>query len=468
MSQGHEQNNPLVKPNFEALGSEALDAAGLTYQSTEAQTAPTELDALRTLLSASETMGGNFEITPVSDVGYIVRLPAHNAVPGNDWVLFDQDDTLIAYSGAKSVRQKNFEDYAESTRLTLDKAQSKILLDVTDRFSRWQDGDAVMYHLDAHKLALGWATSVLRASPPEDIDAALQSVKLQLESITAQSNDPQASANEVKPFYFDSGKLVSNIETPSENLDGVFAAMIEPPSYDDVLEVLGTLANGESPDMSVNVGIYTYGEPAFQLTKVVKLIEAQAREDKDLPISQIWLTKASKGVFINELVSQLAIEQAETESPQAGRDDALKTELFDETPHVIMLVDDSPKELDGFSGSSKAIFAKTGTHLARMRLIKSDTKSESSDWGLAGHKLHLNTGVGLYDSRPDDSGSLPATIYQYLTSNLSWTISKRFGHSVRPEPALAKRLNKRVESYAKKAEGADFAGGMLLVELDEG
>jgi hypothetical protein len=433
MSQDHEQNNPVVKPNLEALG-------GFAYEAAESQAVPSESDELKSMLISSEIIGEGFEVTPVSDVGYVIRLPEQEAIPGNDWVLFDQDDTLIAYSDAKSVRQKNFEDYAKTTGLALDKDQCKTLLSVTDKFSRWQDGDAVMYHLDAHKMALGWATSVLRATPDDQVEATLEAIKLQL-----QTEDHS----------------IPSTETSNEDLEDVFSAMVEPPSYDDVLEAVTTLANSGTPETDVNIGIYTYGEPKFQLTKVIKLMEAQARKGKPLPVSQIWLTKASKGIFIDQLVEQLEAEPA---------DNTLKTELFDEAPHVIMLVDDSDKQLDGFSNSNRTIFPKTGTRLARMRLVKSGTKAESSDWGLAGHPLFMNAAVGAHDSRSKDSGLLSANIYKFLTGTLSIAINKRLEAEGQrtAEPALAKRLNARIQTYAEKARaGADFSGGMYLVKLAE-
>ncbi len=460
--QEHNHVTPEAQSTAAFVGAETMLLAGVEQVPTEIESISAEQSELRKMMEASEVLG-QYELIEVGDAGYVIDLKKTPAIVGNDWVMFDQDDTLIAYSGAKSVRQQNFEQYAESTGLDISQEQSKTLLAITDSFSRWQGGEAVMYHLDAHKLALGWATSVLRNSTPEEVDATIQSVKHELDLITAHANQATDSPESDAPFHFDNEKLVSDFMDYDDNLDSVFDAMVEPPSYDDVLDSLRALAGNEDPDTQVNVGIYTYGEPSFQLKKIIKLMEAQAKLGKDLPVSQIWLTKASKGVFIDELVRTISSEPS-----QSGHADTLREELFDPTPHVIMLVDDSPKELDGFSGSNQAIFAATGTRLARMRLIKSDTKAESSNWGLSGHQLHLNTGVGLYDARSEESGSLNATIYKYLTSNLSWAVSKRFETSTLPEPTVAQRLNKRVEFYAKNAEGADFAGGMLKVKLDDG
>ncbi|MBW3538203.1 hypothetical protein KY386_01785 [Candidatus Parcubacteria bacterium] len=108
-------------------------------------------------------------------------------------------------------------------------------------------------------------------------------------------------------------------------------------------------------------------------------------------------------------------------------------------PHTLLLVDDSPKELDIFS-HSKALLANSQTTFAVLRSIREETKAEAHQWGRSGHHAYQNIGKGIFDASGKSSESkLSDDIYVYLLNNLSWLLSQR-ADAIANDTALAEKL----------------------------
>lgn len=331
-----------------------------------------EQGRLAALLDSSEAITQGYDITPVGDVGFVLRMGEHPVQAGNDWVFFDLDDTLIAYSQAKEARLGAYQEYAQERGLRLDGPTAEHVLEITDSFSRWNEGGEEMYHVDAHKTALFWATSELRDTDPETVEERLKGIGDQLVLVKTGLTEPVELGEDI-PFHFEKNKLVlKETSAASEDIDKVFETMVKPPIYGDVLDVMTKIGGNTEDNLRPGLGIFTYGEPVFQLQKVLELMKAQAHEGRALPLAQIWLTKTPKGKFVE------ALSHPSGEGQTVDRKN--QNEVLGDLPHVVLLVDDNPKELESLIQASQGLQEEFGVRFAAMRLRKEGTKTTKRDW----------------------------------------------------------------------------------------
>jgi len=392
--------------------------------------AHTEIGELGKLLTDNESTLGPSEIMAVGEAGFLVRLGNRPLVEGNDWVLYDLDDTLIAYSQAKGIRLKSYQQYLKETGLSLEADDCASLLDLTDGFSRWEQEGVEMYHIDAHKMALDWATQVVRSAPEGAKHETVLQLQTQFERIKADG------LAESDPFTFQGDQLtLKEGSARAENLEGVFRSMIEPETYGDALESLVEVGTNNTDEPQINTGIFTYGEPVFQLQKIVELIKTRTARGESTPVSHIWLTKVPKGTFLKQLAEDNV------------------SEVFGPEPHVLLLVDDNPKELDNFfeAGSPKATIEST--RLGVIRSVREGTKAEGNQWGRLGHIASGSLARGLFEVNDPQDNNLTEDIYTYLLNNLSRAVYNH-SESSSPLPELANKLNARVHYYADKAKNS--------------
>ncbi len=396
--------------------------ATLSERNSEIQ--PQDFLDIRDLLSANEITREQFEITTVGEAGYIIRLGEVPPIPGNDWVMYDLDDTLIAYSEAKPARLAAYAQYLERTGITLDASTVSSVMDATDDFSRWPEDGIDMYHIDAHKDALAWATNQLRDIRPDKISNTLDTIKSQLQNAqdTAASNPLSTAGSSIR---LQEGRLTTpELEPVTEQLDSVFDAMIKPRRYSDALEAMVEVGK------NVNSGIFTYGEPSFQLLKVLEVMRAQIADGKPLPVSHIWLTKVPKGVFLNELANLK--ESAES---------AVVEEILGGEPHVVMLVDDSPKEINNFEQNGYQLSQESQLAFGGLRTARENTKN---------YRASSPAARIFYEKRTEDFGSLKNYIYFKLQKDLGRTLRSCFERPLHPE--VTDRVAERRRIYGKLEE----------------
>jgi len=311
----------------------------------------TELEQLQELFVAFGFE--NYDLVSESDAGYIFQ-DTTKIDPDTDTILFDLDDTIIPYTESKEERLNQFHNYLASNDLELDTDSCSTLMDSADRFSRWvEDSGAERYHQPAHASALAWAVGELKSG--KDIS----DVTTMLESYDVLSGSDQI------PF--------SLTESPEEIVE-VFNTMAKINPYVDVIETIHRLGGSTSElESPLAVGVLTYGEPDFQLKKVLYVLQLAKEAGRELPISQIMLTKVQKGMFLKDVIES---------------QNSLK---------VYTLVDDSPEELD-----SRHLATTTGpARLAPIRLRKLKTKNFAKDWGMDGHASFKNNGTGIYHEGGD-------------------------------------------------------------------
>ncbi|HKU18206.1 MAG TPA: hypothetical protein VJP80_02935 [Candidatus Saccharimonadales bacterium] len=350
-----------------------LDAAPATHDEPMPETAETpttiearKLDAL--LRRHNELLGAGYEIRPVGELGFVIDLKGEPAVTGNDWVFFDLDDTTIAYSKAKEARLEAYTNHVtQELGFDLDPAIYKRVLDVTDRFSRWEENGEDAYHVNAHIASASWMTNRLKGLNPDEAQQAVSDMEAQLARIKQEQSGVAEARQEDDPFHFEGNKFVHKSLIPwSRGMEEVFrVSMVKPPSYEGAVESITALGRPVDGQEKVNVGAFTYGEPPFQLTKILELMQAQAAAGESLPFSQIWLTKAPKGDFVAEIAAMSASEQ---------------DEVFGGTPHSLIVVDDDPKVLESLIAHQPTVETSTAAMVGVMRSIREGTKTESRPW----------------------------------------------------------------------------------------
>lgn len=295
---------------------------------------------LEAIMACYESVATNYEIAKVGDAGYAVKLRRTEPARGKDWVLYDLDDTLIAYSEAKDERLNRFHTYLHSLGVELTPKDANEVMNMTDSIARWSENGVETYHVDMHITTLEWCTRQLQNSQGDIAETITDLPKLLQE---AKERDALSQDTAAMP-------------------EEIFAAMLRPAVYEDALQSMNALAGPAQPEHAAAqaiIGIFTLGEAAFQLVKVLELLEAQAAAGQPLPVSHIWLTTVSKGDFLNELANM------------ADGHDFIRQDIFDPTPHTLLLLDDSSDQIDSFARS----IAGSQVTLSTLHAVQPNTKN---------------------------------------------------------------------------------------------
>ncbi|HEX9153343.1 MAG TPA: hypothetical protein VF809_00820 [Candidatus Saccharimonadales bacterium] len=332
-----------------------------------------ELSALRGL---AERHGVDVEFIRNGEAGYVARLERTPSIVSGeiveyrqDWegpasmrpiVAVDADDTLFAYTETKTPRADAFVRFAQAELGHQPDAETLgALMCISDEFSRWQEpgSNATMYHIQPHLWALSWATSQLRDVQPENVPAKLDEIKARLDSVKAGQHAEQQE-DESAPFHFRKGKLIIGNFIPPESINSVFEPVYEPVPYPDALYDMQEIA-----EAGVRTVAFTYGEPEFQLDKLLRLRDQLTDSGRGWPYEYIFLTTVPKGEFIEELLNTSA------------NDAQLRQDLFSADPHVFMLVDDDRGQTADFLRAQDIIESSSGARLGVVLSLRERTKS---------------------------------------------------------------------------------------------
>lgn len=351
---------------------------------------------------------GSFDIAPVGDSGFLLQSQEQKPMAGNDWVLFDYDDTLAAYAEAKEDRMKLYIQYVIDTiSPEIPNEIAKKLLKSTDQFSRWEtkQGEGRHYHVSAHMSALTWATEYLRDHMNEDVSEIASTIETKLYNIKKQLTD-NTKPEKNDPFYFKNNKLILRTKRPwSRKIENIFQKTVfNPPLYEESIEAAKKIGKLKSSIHRFNVGIFTYGEPYYQLEKVLNLME----KHPTLPISQIWLTRIPKGKFIQDLLETKTVQQTELDYIPPELEDYPGESLsppsgypLSQTPHTLVMFDDDPKQLSNILASNDYLKEKSGAKFVVVRSTRAKTKAQHHDWKISStygeidftSQKHLSTDV---------------------------------------------------------------------------
>lgn len=263
-----------------------------------------------------------YRIEQIGEVGYVIHL-IQRSVIGTKLVLFDLDDTLIASWAAMDKRIDNFIAYCHAQDIMATNEELDEVFKLADKYARWPEHTKPVYHFQHHVQALAHAVVQMKQSRTSPL-----------------SLDSQLEALEKDAYMSDDLRVIFD-----DLMERVFNAVIQPDTFEETTEAAATLASAGN-----NIGIFTYGEPLFQLQKTLALLDGQP----SMPVSQIWLTKASKGDFMLEVIGANIL-------PDIAK---------------ILVIDDSPIELE-------SILRSTYENRIRVRAVRSlqqGTKTETHVW----------------------------------------------------------------------------------------
>ncbi|GEM_PF-4452821 len=347
-----------------------------------------EANKIGTLIRENRSELGEFHLIPVGRIGYILQSKNQLPMAGNDWVLFDYDDTLVATTEVKEKRLAMYKDYLKKQDIPMTDEQASTIVSITDKFSRWEEneGQGKLYHANAHMIALQWATNVIKDGQ-DTIQKTINGVQERLARIKSQLTQHE-QPQDGDPFYFrakDNKLILSGVDRMwSRDIEDIFArTMINPPLYEETIEAAVETGRPRTSIHRINIGIFTYGDPYYQLLKVFELM----KKHPDFAISQIWLTRGPKGDFITEAVKTGVTRRLEQEYVPPGLEEypgeglsAGSGHVLGKTAHVIVMMDDNPKELSSILSSNDFLRTQSGAQFAIVRSKRSGTKEQHREW----------------------------------------------------------------------------------------
>jgi FMN phosphatase YigB (HAD superfamily) len=353
-----------------------------------------ELQALNNILLEYHSTSGRCHVVPVKEAGFVVQradFSGHSDAKGGLVVLFDVDDTLVATSKAKKIRLQQYVELLEKNGLSTKINLANAAMSISEGFSRWegQPGKGSIYHKNAHIAALAWITEQIESTSIEqEIDELLLEARHQLQNLHASPSTPSPTL----PFYLTTTEGLLNkdsrlvIHTPLKygvRIEKMFEQTIySPPIYQDMIDVLTEIGEPVRQPSSVPVGILTYGAPEFQLKKVCELIKRYPQ----LPIAQVWLTRVRKGQFMEAMVATQAQKQLLSSDGQDS-----ETLILGNHPHLIIMIDDSPREMDDLVRCAcSSLYKTTGAVLLLVHTRRAETKNGQKNWHVVSPHISID------------------------------------------------------------------------------
>lgn len=376
-----------------------------------------EGEKLRGMLAEyTDVIGEDVELVSLGEAGYMIKIGKRPPSKFGDWVLYDLDDTMLGYSEAKTVRQQHYETYLTNSKIALSPANAKSLLDITDKLARWDENGRETYHIDTHISVLAKLTEMIGNTPEADRESLVASLE---DEIGQSINNRPTTTPDSLPFYFTADGVETKDEAPgADREDGiyntVFDAMIRPEKYQDVIGTsvkIGEESRGEP--YAVNQGFLTYGKPDFQLRKTLELLRTEYENGNEMPISTIFLSSVAKGKFLEELLKHDPVT-----NPGIPADSA-PAQFIGEAARTILLVDDSPSEVESFLSTDKAGFGEVrpGLGVAVVRYRHTGTKNFNKEWEVQGEDLpepHLRAVRSTHNPANRWMSGLRSDIYESL------------------------------------------------------
>lgn len=208
----------------------------------------------------------------------------------------------------------------------------------------------------------------------------------------------------------------------SKDIEDIFIqTMINPPQYEETIEAAKETGRPSTSIDRTNLGIFTYGDPYYQLLKVFELM----KQHPDFAISQIWLTRAPKGDFVVQAVKEKSTTKFEQDYVPAELEDYPgegiaygSSYVLGQTEHVIVMLDDNPKELSSILSSNDYLKENTKSQFVVVRSKRAGTKEQNREW-------QVNTLYGELDFT--SRSFLPRDISNTFLINRYLNVKSRLG-----------------------------------------
>ncbi len=325
---------------------------------------PSELKILESITQKYSKLG-LFDIRSVGEAGYVLESSQTSQNHEYNWCLFDYDDTLVGTTEVKKERDRLFQEYLSSLGIFIDEQQVKYIMKTTDLFSRWKERRSTkdIYHGNVHMAALAWSVRLLERDIREkSVEEIIQNMEETLDRIKRQIHGEDNFCSK-DPFSIrDTDTFVLNGMShmwPKQIADiALMKTMISPPHFQETIDAARFISEHRDSH-KVNLGVFTFGDPKYQLPKVLRLMS----EYENFAISQIWLTRIPKGEFLSQVREQYS------------------------TPRFLV-VDDSPKELDIIG--REHLKTPDHVHFLPVRSIRERSKECCNPWEKSGGHLVLD------------------------------------------------------------------------------
>ncbi len=292
-----------------------------------------EIQKLKETLKGTEA-----RVIPIGDSGYIIQIDTQKIIAEAPWILTDYDDT-----GAKTS-----EDKRECKRRLGEIGVLPDVIKYCDTEARVNFGEkGKIYEPELDKRFLTIALTEIKNG---NLD--LNVIQEKIDSAREQ----MLSSKDIQSFDVDVD--IENIYKETRYTSTL---------YPDTISTLKSIkAIGGVAD--ANLAVFTYGDPQFQLEKVLPLIQGEL-------VNQVWLTKTQKGMFLEDLVKEgpfkdIEMDYAYPETPRGVGIDFAKWNI-----HVI-LFDDDPKQIANFNQSSTKLELE---NLSVFRVRRNNVKTTSTE-----------------------------------------------------------------------------------------
>ena len=294
----------------------------------------------------AEKLKRPLEVHSVGEHGYLLQL-GKGLDPTKSLHLTDFDDTAGATMAAKGHLAEDYQTILTNLELKLNENEVSQILKAADKFARWQEDGHPIHHLDAHYLALSWATETLKLMRGFAAGDVAVHVVDTLNTLTPLEKGQKVSAG--PDFDRHGNKLTTGssqaLITPE--MTKLFMRFVRLDAVEAVVDVY----REQQQSGAANTGIFSYGVPQQQLTKILTMLldDQKARGDAAWQPDIVLLTKVAKGNFLQVL--------ADHSQDKTKLGAVVQTMLS--CPQISML-DDDPAQLDSLKAAN-----------SRMRLIRS-------------------------------------------------------------------------------------------------
>ena len=230
----------------------------------------------------------DYKLTSIGNQGYLL----HSGKPSKSTklVLFDLDDTLVDLSLKKQERLEQLHTFLERylgieiSREISDDISTKI--NAKSKFKDDPQTEEVL-HISEDLTVLSWYYAQLKKAI--DKGETIEEVREKLDTILAGKDD-------IHPFSYEDEKLVINkeIQDIPELEDIYMNSIFQPvpfPIFSDVLD-------GKAG--SFDWGIFTFGDPYFQLYKIYNTLRMYANDFPRI----IFLTRSMKKPFLEKIIRE--------------------------------------------------------------------------------------------------------------------------------------------------------------------
>lgn len=362
----------------------------------------TEAQQMRDILANYEDRHGiRFELVKVGTAGWIVKREGHvpQRKPGII-VNCDVDDTLLQTTQIKGIRRARYAEFLQRQipPIRIGSSTSDALMDATYAIAQDIVGHG-SYLTDNHASLLAEVTDRLQRAQAEG--------RAQEEAAALQSNLDRIRTHGFEP----TDPFVNPRHAPRTllALQEMFTeTLAEIPLFPNTVKALEELCRRRDAGESMNVDLFTLGDPPEQLIKYLKLLAYNPR----MQVDHVFITGVSKDEFLEQLITTQSMGRL---AHNKGRSDGYFLGAYE---HTVIDLDDSRQSLNAKIRAMRSLAPHIGAEWRSVRLRRKGTKDGEKDWDEQGEhdemRVDTMSGITLAErimdvaNRPRRRGRVPS------------------------------------------------------------